>query len=70
MSDVRLSLAVTAEMDEAIEAMAKRYSTSKNEILRKAVVLMAVASNAKAHDQKLGIVDAKTGGLVTEIVGL
>ncbi|HVZ68430.1 MAG TPA: ribbon-helix-helix protein, CopG family [Rhizomicrobium sp.] len=66
---VRLSLDVSADVNAALEKMADQLATSKSEILRKAIALMQVASEAKSRHQKLGVMDADRN-VLTEIVGV
>jgi predicted transcriptional regulator len=66
---VRLSLDVSPELNQTLEELATKIHGSKSDVLRKAIVLMELAVEAKEKQQKLGIVD-KDRRLVTEIVGL
>ena len=66
---VRLSLDVSPELNQTLEDLAAKIHGSKSDVLRKAIVLMELAVQAKEKQQKLGIVD-KDRQLVTEIVGL
>lgn len=66
---VRLSLALSPELNSRLEQLASENRTTKSEILRKAVALFDVVSEAKRENRRLGILD-KEKRLVTEIVGL
>ena len=66
---VRLSLDVSLELNETLEELATKIHGSKSDVLRKAIVLMELAVQAKEKEQKLGIID-KDRHVVTEIVGL
>lgn len=66
---VRLSLAVSPELDALLEDLAKKTRSSKSEVLRKAIVLMGVAVTAKEEGKKFGVAD-QDQPLAKEIVGL
>ncbi|TPW17070.1 MAG: hypothetical protein FD130_806 [Halothiobacillaceae bacterium] len=66
---VRISLDVSAKVNEQLEALANEEGTSKSDILRKAIALVTVAVEAKHNGQKLGILD-KDRHVLSEIVGL
>jgi predicted transcriptional regulator len=68
-AEVRLSLIVSPELNETLEALAQSLHSSKSEILRKAIALYDVAAEAKQKDQRIGILD-KDRKVVTEIVGI
>ena len=67
---IRLSLDVSPEIYETIEGLAKSSHTTKSAVLRKAIELIRIASDAKDHGQALGVVDRKNKRLVREIVGV
>lgn len=67
---IRLSLDVSPEVFETIEDLAKTSHTTKSAVLRKAIELIRIASDAKRHGQAVGIVDRKNKRLVREIVGV
>ena len=68
---VRLSLDVTPELNELLEQMVRSTGASnKSEVLRKAIALMKVASEAKENGHKLYIADAPPPGQSREIVGI
>ncbi len=66
---VRLSLVVSPELNERLDHLAAINHTSKSEVLRKAIALFDIASEAKAGKKRLGILD-QDKRLETEIVGL
>lgn len=68
-SKVRLSLDISPEANELLERLAAQIGGTKSDVLRKAIVLMEVAIQAKRDGKKFGIAD-KDQQLATEIVGL
>jgi hypothetical protein len=66
---VRLNLVITRKLDETLQKLADANGTNKSEILRKALALYEVASEAKDSGKKLGIL-SKDRQVLTEIVGL
>ena len=66
---IRLSLAVSPELNERLEQLAAAGHTSKSEILRKAIALFDVVAEAKSEKKRFGILD-QDKRLVTEIVGI
>jgi predicted transcriptional regulator len=68
-AEVRLSLIVSPELNETLEALAQSLHSSKSEILRKAIALYDVAAEAKQKNQRIGILD-QDRKVVTEIVGI
>lgn len=66
---VRLSLAVSPELNERLEQLAAAGHTTKSEILRKSIALFDVVAEAKAEKKRIGIFD-QDKHLQTEIVGL
>jgi predicted transcriptional regulator len=66
---VRLSLAVSAELNERLERLADAGHTTKADILRKAIALFDVVAEAKAEKKRFGILD-QDRHLLTEIVGI
>ena len=66
---VRLSLAVSKEVNETLEELASSTGTTKSDVLRRAIALMEVAARAKKEGKRLGVAgEGQT--LETEIVGL
>lgn len=66
---VRLSLAVSPELNERLEQLAISGHTSKSEILRKAIALFDIVAEAKSAKKRFGILD-QDKRLETEIVGI
>ena len=66
---VRLSLAVSPELNHRLEQLAEASHTTKSEILRKAIALFDVVAEAKTEKKRFGILD-QNKQLVTEIVGI
>ncbi len=66
---VRLSLDVSPELNRTLDELALKIHGTKSDVLRKAIVLMELAVQAKDQQQKLGIID-KDHQVITEIVGL
>jgi hypothetical protein len=66
---VRLNLVITKQLDGVLEKLANDNGTNKSDILRKALALYEVASEAKEQGNKLGIV-SRDRQVLTEIVGL
>ena len=67
---VRLSLNVSPQLNDTLEALANTTHTTKSDVLRKAIALMQVAVEAKDNGQAVGIVDKLHKRLVREIVGV
>ena len=68
-SSVRLSLAVSPELNERLEELASSAHISKSEVLRKAIALFDVVAEAKSEKKRFGILD-QNKNLITEIVGI
>jgi predicted transcriptional regulator len=66
---IRLSLAVSPELNERLELLASNGHMSKSEVLRKAIALFDVVAEAKSEKKRFGILD-QNKQLVTEIVGI
>jgi predicted transcriptional regulator len=66
---VRLSLDVSPELNRTLDELATKIHGTKSDVLRKAIVLMELAVQARDKEQKLGIID-KDRHVVSEIVGL
>ena len=67
--EIRLSLDISPETNSLLEDLAKKIGGTKSDVLRKAIVLMEVAVEAKRQGRKFGIAE-KDQPLATEIVGL
>ena len=66
---VRLTLDVTDELNDRLNALAEEAGGSKSELLRKAIALVEVAVDAKRAGRHVAVVD-KHDKVVTTIVGL
>ena len=66
---IRLSLSVSPELNARLDVLAQSSHTSKSEILRKAIALFDVAAQAKAQNNRLGVLD-QDKRLVSEIIGI
>lgn len=66
---IRLSLAVSPELNERLELLASNGHMSKSEVLRKAIALFDVVAEAKSEKKRFGILD-QNKQLITEIVGI
>lgn len=66
---VRLSLALSPELNARLEELAQAGHTTKSEILRKAIALFDVVAEAKSEKKRFGILD-QDKHLLTEIVGI
>ncbi len=66
---VRLSLDLAPDVNNFLEALASSLGTTKSEVLRKAIALMKVASDAKERHQSIGVIDADKK-VVSEIIGV
>lgn len=66
---VRLTLDVSDEVNQQLATLAEKIGTTKSDVLRKAIALIAVAADAKERGLKLGLA-SKGQQLTTEIVGL
>ena len=66
---IRLSLAVSPELNKRLEQLAEDGHTTKSEVLRKSLILFDVIATAKAEKKRFGILD-ENKNLETEIVGI
>jgi predicted transcriptional regulator len=66
---VRLNLEMSPELNRLLDDLAIKIHGTKSDVLRKAIVLLELAVQAKEQEQQLGIID-KNQRVVTEIVGL
>ena len=65
---VRLSLAVSPELNELLEQLSANAHTTKSETLRKAIALFAIATEAKMEKKHIAILD-NNKHLLEEIIG-
>lgn len=66
---VKLSLFVSPQLNETLESMALESGSTKSDILRKALALFEVASEARRDGKRIGIL-TKDRQVLTEIVGV
>jgi predicted transcriptional regulator len=66
---IRLSLSISPELNARLDNLAQSGHTTKSEILRKAIALFDVAAQAKAENNRLGVLD-QNKRLVSEIIGI
>ncbi len=66
---IRLSLELSPEANALLEDLAEKIGGTKSEVLRKAIVLMELAVEARRQGKKFGIAE-KDQPLAKEIVGL
>lgn len=64
-----VSLALSPALDKRLNEIAVSTSHSKEEILKRAIVLFEVALSARENSQRIGIIGADQQ-LISEIVGL
>jgi hypothetical protein len=67
---VRLSLELSKDLNDILETLADQLDATKSEVLKKALILMKVASEEKRKGNSLGVVQDKDDRLVARIVGL
>jgi predicted transcriptional regulator len=66
---VRLSLDVSSELNDTLDAMAEQSHSSKSDILRKSIALMGVALQEKERGNHLSVVSSDQK-IIKEIIGL
>jgi predicted transcriptional regulator len=66
---IRLTLEVSPELNRRLQGLADTIGETKSDVIRKAIVLMEVAVDAKRRGLKFGLAE-KDQLLTTEIVGL
>lgn len=66
--NIRLSLDVSAELNELLEAMGRETSSTKSDVLRKSIALLEMALREKQKGNHLGIFNSNQK-IVKEIVG-
>jgi hypothetical protein len=67
---IKLSLEVTPELNRVIEHIADATGATKSEAIRKAIVLMEVAVEAKENGERLYVGTQPPPGTSREIIGL
>ena len=66
--NVRLSLDVSVELNELLEAMGKETHSTKSDVLRKSIALLEMAVREKKQGNHLGVFD-NNQKIVKEIIG-
>ena len=69
MEKVRLSLQVSDELNEALDAIAQDTGTTKSDVLRRAVVLLKSAHEARKEGYRVGFA-RQANQLDREVIGL
>jgi len=70
LTKVRLTLDVTDELNERLNALAAEAGGSKSEFLRKAIALAEAAIKARKQGNEIAIVNKNSKKVVSTIVGL
>ena len=65
---VRVSLDISPELNEKLQAMARDINGTRSEVLRKSLALLDVALEATRNGKKIGIAD-RSDQFTTEIIG-
>jgi Ribbon-helix-helix protein, copG family len=65
----RLMMEVSPELVELLDKLATRSQTTRTEVLRKAIALLDVSTQATDRGHKIGILD-ENDKLIQEIVGI
>ena len=68
-TNVRLTLEVTADLNDRLDELAADCGGSKSELFRKAIALIELAIVAKREGSEIAVVD-KDQRVVTTVVGL
>lgn len=66
--NVRLSLDVSSELNDALEEVASETQSTKSDVLRKSIALFEMAIREKKQGNHLGVFDDKQK-IVKEIIG-
>lgn len=66
--NIRLSLDVSSELNDALESVASETNSTKSDVLRKSIALLEMAVREKKHGNHLGVFDDKQK-IVKEIIG-
>ncbi|KTC78733.1 hypothetical protein [Legionella cincinnatiensis] len=66
--NIRLSLDVSAELNNALDEIVKETHSTKSEVLRKSIALLEMAVREKKEGNHLGVFDGKNK-IVKEIIG-
>lgn len=66
---VRVSLDISPQLYENLQALARDIHGTKSDVLRKSLVLLDVAVEARKNGKNLGLAD-RSDQLTTEIIGI
>lgn len=66
---IRVSLDISPQLYEKLQSLAQELDGTKSDVLRKSLVLLDVAVEARKNGKKLGIADS-SNQLTTEIIGI
>lgn len=66
---IRVSLDISPQLYEKLQALALELDGTKSDVLRKSLVLLDVAVEARKNGKKLGLADSNNQ-LTTEIIGI
>lgn len=66
---VRVSLDISPQLYEKLQSLAQELHGTKSDVLRKSLVLLDVAVEARKNGKKLGLADSNNQ-LTTEIIGI
>jgi predicted transcriptional regulator len=66
---IRLSLDMSPEANQLLEQLATANGTTKSNVMRRALTLFHLSSDAKSQGKRVCILDQR-GEVITEIVGL
>jgi len=67
---IKLTLELSEDANNTLEEIAEESSTTKSDVLRKAIGLIKVATSEKKKGRELAVIDSKSEKVVTHIVGL
>ncbi len=67
---IKLTLELSEDVNNTLEALAEENGTTKSDVLRKAIALVMAASIGKKKGRELALIDPKSEKVVTHIVGL
>ena len=66
---IRVSLDISPQLYEKLQSLAHELHETKSDVLRKSLVLLDVAVEARKNGKKLGLADS-SNQLITEIIGI
>lgn len=67
---VRLTLEVSTDLNDTLDNLANNSSSTKSDVLRKAIALFEFASAGKLKGRALALIDPKTEKILSHIVGI